>query len=278
MPCLVCCSTCNCESCYSGSDCMTYTCGCLSAEGKATRMVGPNSTELVPLGDLRIGDTVLSADPATGETLFSDVYFMRLTKEGGAADPAAATVTRVSVVEDNGERRTVSLTGGHLLYKANGDAVTAEDVVRGDWVWMAASGRSSGLVPRRVVDVEVVASDAGLVTVATMAGPIVVDGVLVSSYEWSDVWGPLESLDDRLLYALAPSFAKSEAWQKHAQWWDVNVAEPYIDPCTRFLTDVWTACQSIVESAPEGYGVAGVGVAALVVSMSAVGLRRRRSH
>ena len=59
----------------------------------------------------------------------------------------------------------------------------AKDVVVGDTVWISPEW-STTLVARRVVGVKEVVRYTPLTSVHTLAGPVIVDGVLASSYEW----------------------------------------------------------------------------------------------
>jgi len=237
--------TCQCHSCYAGANCMTYTCGCFDGEGRVT--LADNTT--VPLSQLRVGDRVLAMDTTTGAAVFSDVYYVATAK----ADDAEASIVHI-VVE--GHDQPLRLTDGHLVWATDlakwtptanaarvGRHVRAADVLKGMFVWVAEGQGAASLRPRRVEGVERVASTAPLVSVHTLAGPVVVDGVLASGYEENAAANMLEAAEARLLYRFAPSIAKSAWYQAHAQWWDAHVSEPLVLPLLNALSKgaAWTA-------------------------------------
>lgn len=57
----------------------------------------------------------------------------------------------------------------------------ARDVAVGNYLWVRAS---NGLVLRRVLSKSVSLETRPVVSVYTLAGPVLVDGVVASSYEW----------------------------------------------------------------------------------------------
>lgn len=236
-------NVCTCDSCYAGSDCMTYTCGCFDAAGRVR--LEDNST--VALSDVRVGDRVLAMDAATGAPVFSDVFYVRAAKQ----DAAAAPMVHLTV---SGHEAPLRLTTHHLVWVTDaakwspaanparvGHRVQADAVAAGTYVWVAST--EGVLLLRRVERVERVQSTSPLVTVHTVAGPVVVDGVLASSYEVDAAVGSLEALEARVLYSWLPAVAKSEWYQAHARWWDANVAEPLLEPLLNALSGAaqWSA-------------------------------------
>lgn len=256
-------NTCTCASCYAGSDCGTYTCGCFDAEGTVSVERDGGANETVPLSQVRVGDRVLSIDEATGMPLFSDVFYVNV---GNADGGATADVVEVTV---DGVAAALRLTREHLVFASKnglwspsgtpasmGHQVQAGALREGDYVWMHSGGSAMAQL-RRVEAVAVASRKTALVSVHTLAGPVLVDGVLASSYESDATLAMLEATEARWVYKLAPSIAKSELYQAHARWWDENVSEPLLQPA---MLAIKAAFSAVVDAVARTGGAAVVGV------------------
>lgn len=212
---------CQCHACYAGPQCDSYTCGCFADDSTVLR--ADNTT--VALTSVRMGDMVQSIN-AAGELEFSPVYYVREFNQAGAN----AKLVELTV---EGAARALRLTTDHLVYVsrfwapsatvAAAEEMMAADVKVGMYVWYAEGQK---LALRRVDAVEVRDSVQRFVSMHTLAGPVVVDGVLASSYEWSSWWAALDNFELRTMFKYFPAVATSEWYQSHVAAWDDAVAEP----------------------------------------------------
>lgn len=189
-----------------------------------------------PVAQLELGDRVLSVDPATGRHVYSAVYFFG--HRDATASSEFITLTLGRTEQCSGEESvgcsldtSGSLPGSSLSLTASprhfvpvcscafGAATCASactfssatykhmrQVRTGDWVWAAAAatqaGSGSAGAGAELVQVLSVSTEmaTGLYNPFTLAGPIVVDGVVASSHsEWAL---------DGVLEAIAPGALK----------------------------------------------------------------------
>ena len=155
--------------------------GCFSAD--STVMTSDGSR--LKLSQLKVGDSVLSVNSASGELEFSPIilFLDRDTKE-----------TRQFLTIQTESGHSLTLTPTHLIYTSTGDdrqgadaeataevmeAVYAKDVQEGDFVLVHDS---LGLIKAvRVTHVEA-RVHSGVFAPLTSAGNLVVDGVVASCY------------------------------------------------------------------------------------------------
>lgn len=215
---------------------MQYTCGCFDGAGTALR----SDNVTVPLTDLNIGDVVQAVD-AHGNAVWSDVYYLRV---GDAGDKHVTAIK----LEDG---RTLRLTDDHLVYVSpkwttsttpRPDTSTerqAQDVRVGEYVWTrSTAGGADKFLLSKVAAVDTEVSSHPLVTVHTLEGPVVVDGVLASSYEYSSTLRWWENLEDRIVYTLLPDLAKSASFAAYQDAWDFWVGNP-LHFAVRAAVDAW---------------------------------------
>jgi hypothetical protein len=240
---------CTCASCWSGPECMTYTCGCfgvnttVEVEGKGTSTAG----------SLQVGDSVRSVD-ASGRLVWSPVY--HVNRPGPGAEINASLVD-VRVAPEGADSLTLRVTAEHLVYVVKPSALsrllaaehhqellhgsglhtcTAEacptvgdagevpaSLLRAGDVVLAAPGQdgetATSVSLRRVLGVEL-ARGNGVVTVHTLAGPVVANGIVASSYECDSNHGYWDSVDLRTAYQMAPWLAKAGWFREAVAWAD----------------------------------------------------------
>lgn len=220
---------------------MSYEC-CFDGMSRVRR--ADNTT--IFLKDVQLGDRLASVDTWTGDLVYSDVYYVRTRWEPQHSGMKLFEI----VVDEPGEARPrkLRLTWDHLVYVQRKDRPVmgaplssglherlAKDVQAGDVVWVlpenatahhSTSGKHQPLEPRVVTLVHEIVRYSPLTSVHTLAGPVVVDGVMASSYEWSSTMRYLENLEIRLLYYTFPSVLKSGMYQRMCDFFDDYVFEP----------------------------------------------------
>ena len=142
-----------------------------------------------PMEDVRVGDLVLSVNPATGVAAMEPVYSI------AHKDLRKKAVTYRLSTSCPGV--SLTLTPTHLLYvsadKSGGFSsvvlAPAKDVRVGDYVWSLHHGDVAPQ-PCAVVDVTV-AESAGIINILPMSGTLVVDGTVASAFvqDHADLWG-----------------------------------------------------------------------------------------
>jgi len=158
--------------------------------------------------EVRVGDRVRSVD-AHGNNTFADVCLTRYTP---------GHTHRVQTLW-SGERALVRATDEHLVFVSHRTLPVPMKSVRvGDLVhvWSASTARTELVPVTRVSE----STCVGLVTIFTLNHCLLVDGVVLSCYERSHIWGMFESVDTRLLYRFAPSVLKQAWYRKVVAWWD----------------------------------------------------------
>jgi hypothetical protein len=189
-----------------------------------------NSTKV--LTDVRIGDTVAAVDAATGQRVWSEVYWTRTQRN------VRAGLTELTVRSASGQLSKLLLTWDHLVYVGtehdtflDASPVMARDVRVGSVVWVSGTpgAPATGSVGKgMVLSNAVVPQTADLVTVHTLAGPVVVNGVVASSYEWDEGLKAVENAEARWMYTHFPAFAKSSAYRWIAEMSDDWINEPVV--------------------------------------------------
>ena len=159
----------------------------------------PRGVRTVAMRDVNVGDHVLT-HTASGENAgsrsrhkasFSPVYFF-----GHRDARAVATFLRITTASNH----TLRLTPGHYVFVSRGgcgDSVQARArtldaslIVPGDGVWVAAV--ATGILTCSPVTVITHVTDTGIYNPYTLAGSLVVDGVLASAHSaWDGV--PVEA-------------------------------------------------------------------------------------
>eukprot|EP01029_Cantina_marsupialis_P019463 TRINITY_DN4516_c1_g2_i1.p1 TRINITY_DN4516_c1_g2~~TRINITY_DN4516_c1_g2_i1.p1 ORF type:complete len:618 (-),score=161.52 TRINITY_DN4516_c1_g2_i1:670-2523(-) len=209
---------CRCNKCYGGAACDQYTCGCMAGEGL---LVLPNNST-IPASEVQVGDIVQVVN-AEGKKTFSDVFYVRERDIG----------QKVGLLKLTTKSRSVVITVDHLLYSASelnsvftdNIPIMAEKVTVGSLIWVDVDGK---MVVESVIDVSV-SETRSMMSVQTLEGNVVIDGVAVSSYETNETWGWIESLEERLVYKMFPSVAKTELYKKMSNLFEDYIQIPIVD-------------------------------------------------
>jgi hypothetical protein len=143
---------------------------CFPGDSTVMRQV-PEGVQEIPLRDLKIGDSVQSADIATGLTFFTKV----LGDWRNEDDHAQQNVEFIRLVHASG---SLTITESHFVAIDGGRFVPAMDVMLGDKL-VIQTGQS--LSNSEVVAIEKVVKD-GPYSPFTWHGQLLVDGVLASAY------------------------------------------------------------------------------------------------
>lgn len=144
--------------------------GCFPGDSTVMRQ-DPEGVREIPLRDLKIGDSVQSADIATGLTFFTKVLFDAHNEYGHAQQ----NVEFIRLVHASG---SLTLTESHFVAIDGGRFVPAMDVMLGDKL-VIQTGQS--LSNSEVVAIERVVKH-GPYAPFTFNGQLLVDGVLASAY------------------------------------------------------------------------------------------------
>lgn len=136
---------------------------------------------------VRIGDAVLALDDY-GDLVFSTVYYLPHDSHRDAL--AAFVQIEYESINESGPqsaRRRLELTPGHLVFVCDG-ACTLTDLpqvparaIKVNNTILVLDSQGESLVPARVTNLATV-SRHGALTLYTMTGSIVVDGVLCSNF------------------------------------------------------------------------------------------------
>jgi len=144
--------------------------GCFPGDSTVMRQ-GPDGVQEIPLRDLKIGDSVQSADIATGQTFFTKVLGDWHNENGHAQQNVEFT----RLVHASG---SLTMTYTHFVAIDGGRFVPAMDVVLGDKLVIQTG---QGLSNSEVVAIERVVKH-GPYSPFTWNGQLLVDGVLASAY------------------------------------------------------------------------------------------------
>lgn len=152
------------------------------------------SGDQVPLMDVKIGDTVTVMD-THGKIGYSDVMYV----------PHAANNKVRTFIDLNFEGGVVSMTPHHLVYVGDASGasvpVMAKSVKVGDLLWVA-SEEGSSLTPVTSISQS---KNAGVYTVVTGTGNVVVEGVLCSNFAYTHTIANVYYSFHRLMYSLGLS-------------------------------------------------------------------------
>jgi len=213
--------------------------------------------ERVAAGELAVGDKVQAVDSASGNLTWSDVYHLREMEEVGLA---GAKVVQVQGTPVDGTTPVLRLTAEHLVYVVKPSELrkhvparvvealreTSEGVAcpeHGEWACPTVS--HAGHVPaallrqgdvilgvteqgkqflsrvKRVAAVNIRAERGeGLVTIHTIAGPVVASNMVASSYECNANHGYWDAVDLRVAYQVAPWLARASWFREAVTWAD----------------------------------------------------------
>ena len=195
-----------------GFKCMTDRygrCTCFPASALATLYDGSDSGKQVPMEDLKIGDKVLTVDPSTGVTAFSDIYFF------GHRD-AETVASFYSITTESG--KTIQLSSEHYMYVSengcndsivNATTLTPTLIELGMGAWTKTS---EGMKCSPIVKIHQ-SEERGLYAPLTLVGTILVNDIYASSYATSgDV--PIEKILSTYMSAKKVSRATPAIWHK----------------------------------------------------------------
>jgi len=165
--------------------CNTHKCkDCFPADASVETISG-----MKPMSDLQVGDRVRSVDGA-GKLTYDEVYFF------GHAESTKST--EYVDLKLSGNNAALQLSRKHFLPAcpkhgmrcewADHIHIYAQEVLKGDYIWVAADDQTS---LREVVERSVVVKN-GLYNPYTLSGKIVVNGVVASAHSnWIlDDWTP----------------------------------------------------------------------------------------
>lgn len=148
----------------------SFASGCFASDSYAT--MADNSLKVIQ--DLRIGDTVLTTDPYTGETT-RDTVIMFLDSS------INSKIQFTKIIHEDGE---ITLTDYHLIYASlnknakDSSAIFAKDLTEEHYIFQSHNGT---LVFQKVIDISRVLK-RGYFAPLTLSGNIIVNGVLSSCY------------------------------------------------------------------------------------------------
>jgi hypothetical protein len=159
--------------------------------------------------DVRVGDVVATLDDTGERIVASDVCYVA---------SGAAPRTGVSLIQlESGDELRV--TDEHLVWLENRNTfVMARDVRVGDVLRVAATSVTTAAVRGVVRN----AGTGALVTLFTVRGTVLANGMLASCYEHSHAIQRWTSIDTRLLYAIfGPKYVEWPAAMAAIEWTDV---------------------------------------------------------
>eukprot|EP01029_Cantina_marsupialis_P005467 TRINITY_DN1597_c0_g1_i1.p1 TRINITY_DN1597_c0_g1~~TRINITY_DN1597_c0_g1_i1.p1 ORF type:complete len:686 (-),score=177.03 TRINITY_DN1597_c0_g1_i1:155-2212(-) len=217
---------CRCKNCYGGSWCNHYTCGCMAGEG----FINLSNNSTLTAADIQVGDVVEVVNK-NGEKDFSPVFYVRERDIG----------EKVGLLKLTTASRAVTVTVDHLVFTAestsaffaNREATSAGKLTVGTFMWVDVGGK---MIAEPITDVSI-SKTQSMMSIQTLEGNVVIDGVAVSSYETNETWGWLESLEERFVFKFFPSIAKAEWYQKLSNLFEDYIQIPIVDYLMEKLGD-----------------------------------------
>jgi len=161
------------------------------------------SQEKVPLSEIKVGQSVAAYEG--NDVMFSEVYTFLYDQKD-----IYYNFREIHYLEEDGKEGKIALSDEHLiLAKRTGDSkyVQAKDVMVGDYIFKSYHG----MIAPVIVNAVTFGSYKGAFAPATMAGTLIVDDIVVSSYAIvsHDVAHAMMS-PLRLGYKMSPSLISSD--------------------------------------------------------------------